>query len=131
MQSSIKSKPIWIYLSLATLFVLIVALNHFKMDENDTWWNIAMGRWMVQNLQIYRTEVFSATGLGRPFIAHEWLSEIIFYLLSSPTGEGLSYFKLVAVMFCFGVFGLTLAKDYLKGLLTYPLCVAFIVLISF
>lgn len=55
--------PLWKSLSVFLLILVVVALNHTKMEENDTWWHVALGRWMVQNHQIYRTEIFSQIGL--------------------------------------------------------------------
>lgn len=121
----------WFGLCALLLFLVVVALNHTKMDENDTWWHMALGRWMVQNHQIYRTELFSQTGLGRPFIAHEWLSEVLFYLFSSPSGKLLSYFKLFLIVGCCTGLGFFLAKPYFRGQLTVPLLVALAFLIAF
>ena len=90
--------PLWKSLSVFLLILVVVALNHTKMEENDTWWHVALGRWMVQNHQIYRTEIFSQIGLDRPFLAHEWLSEVLFYFFSSPSGKALSFFKLLDII---------------------------------
>ena len=104
-QNSVSSKsgsPVfyqaWFYLSLLAFVGFVFVINNIKLTENDTWWNIAMGRWMVQHHQVYRTEIFSQPALGRPFIAHEWLSGILFYLFSDNTGVLLSYFKLILVL---------------------------------
>ncbi|NBX81579.1 hypothetical protein EBQ90_00600 [bacterium] len=121
----------WEVLCWSILFLVLVALNHTKMDENDTWWHIALGRWMVENLQVYRTEIFSAVGLGRPFIAHEWLSEVLFYLFSSPSGKMLSYFKLFLITTSCTVFGYLVARPYWKGRFTVPLLVGAAFLIAF
>ena len=90
-----------------------------------------MGRWMVENHQIYRTEIFSQTGLGRPFIAHEWLSEVLFFLFSGSTGKLLSYFKLFLIVGCTAGLGFLIARPYFKGKLTVPLLVALAFLIAF
>lgn len=113
------------------LVLVVIALNHTKIEENDTWWHIKLGQWMVENQQVYRTEIFSRVGLGRPFLAHEWLSEIIFYWFSSPSGKLLSYFKLFLITASSAAFGYVLAKPYWKGKLTVPLLVALAFLITF
>ncbi|NBX77393.1 MAG: hypothetical protein EBQ92_12635 [Proteobacteria bacterium] len=126
-----KQTKLWENLSVFLLVLIFVALNHTKMDENDTWWHIALGRWMVQNHQIYRTEIFSQIGLGKPFIAHEWLSEVLFYAFSSPSGRLLSFLKLsLIVSCCWGLF-VFLVKPYLKGKLTLYLMLGAAFLVAF
>jgi len=118
-------------LSIVFLILAVLALNHTKMDENDTWWHLALGRWMLENKEIYRTEIFSQVGMGRPFLSHEWLSEVLFYLFSSPSGKLLSYFKLFLIgSSCIG-FGALLAKPYLKARFTLPLLFLLAFLITF
>lgn len=86
---------------------------------------------MVQNHQIYRTDIFSQVGMGRPFLAHEWLSEVLFYFFSTPSGKLLSYFKLFLVTgLCSGL-GLFFVKPYFKGKLTVPLLLFLAFLITF
>lgn len=113
------------------LVLIVIGLNHTKMEENDTWWHIKLGQWMVENHQVYRTEIFSRVALGRPFLAYEWLSEVLFYFFSSPTGKLLSYFKLVLVTLSSTAFGYFIAKPYWKGKLTVPLLLALAFLITF
>jgi len=134
-----KKKPVasnlpasfWEILTACSLILWVVALNHTQMDENDTWWHIALGKWMVQNHQIYKTEIFSAVGLGRPFLAHEWLSEVLFYLFSSPSGKWLSYFKLFLIGVACTGFGYLLARPYFKSRFTPALLVPLAFLIAF
>jgi len=126
-----KETKAWETLSLFLMVLIFIGLNHTKMDENDTWWHLALGRWMMQNHQIYRTELFSQIGLGKPFIAHEWLSEVLFYAFSSPSGKWLSLFKLSLIVgCCWGLF-FCLAKPYLKGKLTLYLMLGVAFLVAF
>ncbi len=45
--------------------------------DPDTYWHIAAGRWMLENSAIPRADPFSHSMPGVPWIAHEWLSEVI------------------------------------------------------
>jgi hypothetical protein len=45
-------------------------------NDGDTSWHIAAGRWMIASGDIPRTDPFSFTHAGRPWTAHEWLSEL-------------------------------------------------------
>ncbi len=47
--------------------------------ENDVWWHLKMGEYMWNSLTIPKTDLFSFTQYGTPWIMHEWFSEIILY----------------------------------------------------
>ncbi|HVN00673.1 MAG TPA: hypothetical protein VMT68_10715 [Caulobacteraceae bacterium] len=45
------------------------------LNDGDTFWHVAAGRWMIQHGRVPATDPFSYTFLGHPWIAHEWLTE--------------------------------------------------------
>jgi hypothetical protein len=53
----------------------------------DTWWHLATGRYIAQTGTIPHVDPFSATAAGKPWTAHEWLSDVIFYAAYSATGS--------------------------------------------
>lgn len=60
-----------------------------QLREPDVWWQLLSGRWMLENGQITRTDPFSFTMAGRPWINVKWLYEIIiagFEKLAGPEG---------------------------------------------
>ena len=56
---------------------------------NDFWWHIKVGEWIVENKTVPTTDIFSWYGqsLDIPWTAHEWLSDVIYYVIYSATGE--------------------------------------------
>ena len=46
------------------------------LGDGDTFWHIAAGRWMIDHGAVPTTDPFSFTFVGRPWVAHEWLSEV-------------------------------------------------------
>jgi len=46
------------------------------LNDGDTFWHIGAGRWMIAHLAVPATDPFSFTFVGRPWVAHEWLSEV-------------------------------------------------------
>jgi hypothetical protein len=46
------------------------------LNDADTFWHIAAGRWMIAHRAVPTTDPFSYTFAGRPWVAHEWLSEV-------------------------------------------------------
>jgi len=47
--------------------------------DQDIWWHLATGRWIVQHGQLPATDPFSQYGLHQPWIAYSWLFELIAY----------------------------------------------------
>ncbi|HEY2709604.1 MAG TPA: hypothetical protein VGI95_16260 [Caulobacteraceae bacterium] len=44
--------------------------------DGDTNWHVASGRWILQHMTVPATDPFSYTYAGKPWVAHEWLSEV-------------------------------------------------------
>ena len=67
---------------LIILGVLVLVIKSFEngIDDPDTWWHLAAGKYMVENRSIPHQDIFSWTVAGQPWITHEWLGEVFFYL---------------------------------------------------
>src|SRR5258706_10957088 len=57
-----------------------------RIDDFDTWWHLATGRWIVEHRMIPATDVLSHTVRGHPWINLEWAYEVVIYLLYSAGG---------------------------------------------
>ncbi len=63
-------------LLLGTLLAgLVVLCAPQVLNDGDTYWHLAAGRWMLDHHQVLKTDVFSYTRWGAPWDAHEWLAE--------------------------------------------------------
>jgi hypothetical protein len=68
-------------------FALLAALAAFAftiivptaLRDGDTGWHLATGAWIVAHGRVPTTDPFSFTATGRPWVAHEWLSELAMY----------------------------------------------------
>ena len=68
-------------------FALLAALAAFAftiivptaLRDGDTGWHLATGAWIVAHARAPTTDPFSFTATGRPWVAHEWLSELAMY----------------------------------------------------
>ena len=54
----------------------IVLFAPAVLNDGDTYWHIAAGRWMIDNWAVLRIDPFSYTFAGHPWHTHEWLAEI-------------------------------------------------------
>ena len=68
-------------LSLRNLFLVILFSGIFYLTlrpiiDPDFWWHLRTGQLMVQTKSILRVDPFSWSASGKPWITHEWLSEL-------------------------------------------------------
>ena len=47
--------------------------------ETDWWWHIRTGEWILHHHQLPRTDPFSITGVGKPWVAYSWPFEVALY----------------------------------------------------
>jgi len=50
------------------------------LNDSDSWWHVTAGQWILSHRSVPHTDPFSFTYAGRPWIAHEWLSEVLMAL---------------------------------------------------
>jgi len=71
-------------ISLRNLFLIILFSSIFYLSlrpiiDPDFWWHLRTGQLMEQTKAILRVDPFSWTARGKPWITHEWLSELFIY----------------------------------------------------
>ena len=66
------------------IFLLAVCLP--SIGSADFWWHLRTGQLIFETHSVPHTDPFSFTAFGRPWIAHEWLSELIIYSLYRLVG---------------------------------------------
>jgi hypothetical protein len=54
--------------------------------DPDTWWHIATGRWILAHGEIPTADPFSWTAHGRPWVAHEWGTDLLFSVMNHWLG---------------------------------------------
>ncbi len=76
-----------------SLFFLIVLFGIFVMaarpvTDPDLWWHLRTGQLIVQNHQLFHADPYSFTKAGQPWLDHEWLSQIVIFLIYRSAGYG-------------------------------------------
>lgn len=104
----------------AVCFLGIFVLGIRNATDPDLWWHLRTGQLILQNHHIFRSDPFSVTRLGRPWIDHEWLSQILIYGLYKLAGwAGLIVsFSVVITLAFLIVFIRCPGKPYIAGLMT-------------
>ncbi|HEX5237044.1 MAG TPA: hypothetical protein VFW39_01090 [Sphingomicrobium sp.] len=72
----LSSELIFIALVLGVPFG--IATTPFVFRDGDTSWQIAAGEWIMRHAAIPRADPFSYTAAGHPWVAMEWLAELIY-----------------------------------------------------
>ncbi|MBS1687832.1 MAG: hypothetical protein JSS96_03845 [Bacteroidetes bacterium] len=67
-------------------YLAAFALGMKQLREPDVWWQLLSGRWMLEHGQITRSDVFSYTMAGHPWINVKWLYEIFIALCEKACG---------------------------------------------
>src|SRR5690242_12323298 len=70
-------------LGLAAIAIFLIALAAFSprvLGDGDTFSHVAAGEWIIAHGGAPRADPFSLSMAGAPWIAHEWLSEVVLAL---------------------------------------------------
>lgn len=91
------------------IFFAVLAILIYNFSEgingNDFWWHVKVGEWIVEKWQIPTRDIFSWYGIAQNFewTAHEWLSEVVFYVIHNKYGEAgifiFSFFSACMIIF--------------------------------
>lgn len=66
------------------VFVAVVFLGLFAMaarnvTDPDVWWHLKTGQYIAEHRSVPHTDPFSYTRTGQPWVAHEWLTDLLLY----------------------------------------------------
>jgi hypothetical protein len=118
-----------IWLSLAALVAL---LSLFKVSSYDVWWHLRAGEYILAHHMVPTRDVFSFLAQGRPWVTHEWLSEVLAFLAYRLGGiNAVTILKAATVLLTFAVLGLTLRRLKVSTLIAAPLLAAGAFLVTF
>ena len=100
MLSFFYNKLYFFYLSVAGFLFAAYAFNPFSMD--DFYLHTEMGKWIVTHKEIPYIAVGSWYGeeANLPWIAHEWLSQVLFYEFFSFVGNNINIIHGVCLILC-------------------------------
>jgi hypothetical protein len=73
---------------LVVLFLGLFTMAARNVTDPDVWWHLKTGQYIAEHKSVPHTDPFSYTRAGEPWVAHEWLSELLLYQLQRTTGWG-------------------------------------------
>lgn len=91
----------------ALSFVAAAAFLFFfrPIQDDDAWLHFAAGRWILEHGTIPRTDMFTCTAPGVPYVDHEWLAQVLFESVRRIAGlEGFRVLIALCGAFCYVIF---------------------------
>ncbi len=90
-------------ITLRQLFIAILFIGLFFMTlrpiaDPDFWWHLRTGQLIAETRSVPHADPFSSTNLGVPWIAHEWLTELLLHFLFKIGSFGLLIFVFSAII---------------------------------
>jgi hypothetical protein len=68
------------------VLALLLGASAALLNDPDTMWHVAVGRWIVEHRALPVADEYSHTFAGQPWIAKEWLSQLAFFVAYSAAG---------------------------------------------
>lgn len=101
------------------LFLLLAILTHNAIHDPDIWLHLKAGEVITLNKAIPKQDIFSFTQQGKPWIDHEWLFQVIAYLVNYKwQADGLIFLQTLVISLAFLVLfiiGHRSSRSYLKS----------------
>ena len=86
-------------LAFALIMPVVLGLSPKIFGDGDVSWHIAAGNWILANGRVPEVDPFSYTMLGHPWVAFEWLSQIIYASAFNAAGyRGLALVVIIALL---------------------------------
>jgi len=71
---------------ISVLFFTIALISLHRIDNYDIWLHLRSGHYILEHRTFLRHDVFSYTVTGKPWLNHQWLAQVTFYLLQQISG---------------------------------------------
>jgi hypothetical protein len=80
--------PVWLWVGIG-VYALVLINGRSLLNDSDTYWQIAVGQWILDHGAMPRVDIYSFTKAGEPWISSSWLAQVLYagsYNLAGWTG---------------------------------------------
>lgn len=96
----------------ALLFVLMIVAGARLLGDPDIYWHVVVGDWIAAHKAFPHTDPFSLTMAGKPWIAKEWASQLLYAGAYQPGGwAGVAILAAAAIGLTFALLARFLARE--------------------
>lgn len=100
----------------AVCYLLLLALGGRLLNDADTYWQIALGHWILAHAQVPHADTFSWTMAGKPWISSQWLAQALFAKVFDIAGwTGVVVLGAAAIATAFGLLTRFLLGKFAPG----------------
>ena len=98
--------PLWVVLLIVVPILAVgltltvgIWIDFAPWVDNDYWWHLATGEWILDNRRVPTTDSFSWTFDGEDWVAHEWLAALLLAFADRIAGYagGISFVAVVVI----------------------------------
>lgn len=101
---AIPAHVAWPVAVASLLYVMLLALGPKLLNDADTYWQVALGDWMIAHRAVPHVDTYSWTVAGEPWISSQWLAQVIFAAVYGAFGwSGVVAVSALAIAAAFGL----------------------------
>src|SRR5436190_16657427 len=85
---SLADVPAWLWVGIG-VYMLLLSNGGILLSDSDTYWQTAVGRWILDHHTLPRVDIYSFTKAGEPWTSSSWLAQVLYatsYNLAGWTG---------------------------------------------
>jgi hypothetical protein len=75
--------PLWVGIG---IYLLFLVAGDRLLNDPDTYWQITVGQWILDHHAVPRTDVYSFTMYGQPWVSTQWLAQVLLAVCYSVGG---------------------------------------------
>lgn len=95
----------------AVIYGTVLLVGSKLLNDPDSYWHLVVGQWIVAHGAVPRVDPFSFTMSGTPWIAKEWLSQLLYAAAYEAAGwTGMVVLTAAAFALAFAVFSRALLR---------------------
>ena len=74
---SLACAPAWLWFGIG-VYALMLAGSGALLGDSDTYWQIAVGQWILDHNALPRVDIYSFTKAGEPWTSSSWLAQVLY-----------------------------------------------------
>jgi hypothetical protein len=74
---SLADVPAWLWLGIG-VYALVLVSGRALLNDSDTYWQIAVGQWILDHNALPRVDIYSFTRAGEPWTSSSWLAQVLY-----------------------------------------------------
>jgi hypothetical protein len=82
---SLADVPAWLWLGIGVYALLLIG-GRALLNDSDTYWQMAVGQWILDHRAMPAVDIYSFTKAGEPWTSSSWLAQVLYALSYNLAG---------------------------------------------